>query len=138
MSVAPVLHIATFGYDCETPPMANLVLDVRWMPNPLATAALHDLSGLDHPVQDWLLAQPDIADWLAALIDTLDPQVTDAEKQDSRAVTWTFGCADGRGQSVVVAEYTAATFRRTGMTVLVNHPNIPQSHSDRGSPAYSS
>jgi RNase adaptor protein for sRNA GlmZ degradation len=124
MSVPPVLYVTSFGYHHRTPPAANAVIDLRWMPNPFATAELHDLSGLDHTVQEWLIAQPCMEDWLDGLMTTLDPQLTAAEQKDSRAVTWAFGCTGGHDRSVAVAEHVAALVRRTGMTVFVDHLDI--------------
>ena len=124
MSVPPVLYVASFGYNHRTPPVANAVIDVRWMPNPFKTAELHDLSGLDAIVQEWLFSNPRTEEWFAALMDTLDPQLTAAEGKDSRAVSWAFGCAGGHDRAVAVAEHVAASVRRTDMAVLVDHLDI--------------
>jgi RNase adapter protein RapZ len=133
MSVPPVLYIASFGYHHRTPPAANAVIDVRWMPNPLHFAEFRGLSGRDEPVQRWLINHTYVAGWFETLLIVLGPQLDIAEKTNSRAVSWVFGCGDGHDLSVAVAEYTANTVRRTGLTVYVDHLDIHHQNDDEPS-----
>lgn len=137
MSVPLVVHIATFGYRYQPPPAANVVYDVRWMPDPHTTAELHDLSGLDQPVQEWLFTQHGVKDWFDALMEVLDPQLTAAER-DSRSLTWAFGCAGGHFRSVAIAERVAAKVSPAGMTVSIGHLDLNRWGRQRqGSPGES-
>jgi UPF0042 nucleotide-binding protein len=103
MSVPPVLYIASFGYHHRTPPSANAV---------------------------WLINHTYVAGWFKTLLIILGPQLDIAERKDSGAVSWVFGCTDGHDRSVAVAEYTAATVRRTGLTVYVDHLDIYHQNDD--------
>ncbi|MFE0114024.1 hypothetical protein ACFWX6_33135 [Amycolatopsis sp. NPDC059019] len=95
MSVPPILCVISFGYLWSDPPVANAVLDLRWMPDPFTCAEFRDLSGRDTPVQRWLLSNDQVERWVDATMDTLCPQLGHAERRCSRATTWAFGCLGG-------------------------------------------
>jgi RNase adapter protein RapZ len=130
MSVPPTLYIASFGFVHRTPPAANAVIDVRWTPNPSHVAEFRRLSGRDKPVQRWLINHPYVAEWFETLVIVLGAQLDTAEKKHSHAVSWVFGCTNGHDRSVAVAEYTAATVRRTGLIVRVDHLDIHHQNDD--------
>ncbi|WP_218157387.1 RapZ C-terminal domain-containing protein [Saccharopolyspora shandongensis] len=120
--IPPIVLLLSFGYSQRVPPPANFSLDVRSAPNPLRIPEFRGLSVLDESVQKWMLAELD--SWFDGLLDTLGPQLADAESRDSRALTWAFGCTTGHDQSVVLAELVGAAIRRTGTTVCIKHLDL--------------
>ncbi|MGI8307731.1 RapZ C-terminal domain-containing protein [Saccharopolyspora hattusasensis] len=70
-----VLQVLTWGFNRTPVPSANLAVDVRWIPNPWHRPELHDLSGLDKPVQDWVFAQENVRSWFEDLLNVLGPMV---------------------------------------------------------------
>ncbi|WP_216210996.1 RapZ C-terminal domain-containing protein [Amycolatopsis aidingensis] len=120
----PILHLVTFGYDHAPPPVANLVLDVRWMPDPISLPEYADLSGRDTVVQEWLCTQPRVEPWLMTLLDLLEPYLREAEQYSGRAVTMAIGCKGGHNRSVAIGERITTLMSRTGLTVSVHHRDI--------------
>ena len=130
VNVPPILYVISFGYRYDNPPVANLVLDVRWLPNPFYQPEFHDLSGRDEPIQAWLFRTPTAQAWFEAVLGVLGPTVAQAHDHDSRAVTVAFGCQGGHDRSPAVAERFAKTMRRADQTVFVEHRDIH--HRGRG------
>jgi len=114
------LLFESFGFKHGLPLDADLVFDVRCLPNPHYDPALRPLTGLDREVIDFLDAQGEVgrmlddihrfvADWLPAYI------------RDNRSyLTVALGCTGGQHRSVYFAEALAARFR-DGVRVLVRH-----------------
>ena len=114
------LLFESFGYKHGLPLDADLVFDVRCLPNPHYDPALRPLTGLDPEVAAFLEAQPEtarmaediqrfVADWLPAYV------------RDSRAyLTVAIGCTGGQHRSVYFTEWLAARFRPK-IQVLVRH-----------------
>ncbi|SFE67962.1 P-loop ATPase protein family protein [Actinopolyspora alba] len=124
MSVPPVLYVVSFGYCHGDPPVSNLVVDVRWLPNPFHTAESHDLSGRDQSVQEWVLTHPVVQGWFHSALDVAYPLIRAAREQDSRAVTMAFGCQRGHHRSVAIAERCAESLRHAGYRVMTEHRDI--------------
>ncbi|MEW6546945.1 MAG: RNase adapter RapZ [Bacillota bacterium] len=119
-----IVVVRTFGYKHGIPLDADLVLDVRFLPNPNYVDSLRDLDGTDPRVRDYVLRWPVSRRFLrllGGLFRFLLPQyVAEGKTQLTVAV----GCTGGRHRSVVVAEYLADFFRRLGHTVLTEHRDI--------------
>ena len=119
------LLFESFGFKYGLPLDADLVFDVRCLPNPYYDPALRPLTGRDAPVIEFLTAQPEvlrmlddlrrfIADWLPAYI------------RDNRSyLTVALGCTGGQHRSVWFAENLAAHFRDKAR-VLVRHRTLTQ------------
>ncbi|WP_168584923.1 RNase adapter RapZ [Saccharopolyspora sp. ASAGF58] len=82
---------------------------------------LHDLSGLDKPVQDWVFAQENVRSWFEDLLNVLGPMVTAAEKQGNPLVTVALGCQGGHDRSVAIALGLAEAFELAGTRSLIRH-----------------
>ncbi|KAG0165472.1 hypothetical protein DFQ28_000547 [Apophysomyces sp. BC1034] len=117
------LMFQSFGFKRGIPLDADLVFDVRTLPNPYYDRELRPLTGLDQPVIDFLAATPlvgamidDIAKYLSKWL----PHFRD----DNRAyLTVAIGCTGGQHRSVHIAEALAARFSGTA-NVLVRHREI--------------
>jgi len=117
------LLFESFGFKHGIPLDADLVFDVRCLPNPHYDPALRPLTGRDAPVASFLAGQPDvarmeadlrrfIADWLPAYV------------RDNRSyLTVGIGCTGGQHRSVYLAERLAAHFRASAR-VLVRHRSL--------------
>jgi UPF0042 nucleotide-binding protein len=119
------LLFESFGFKYGLPLDADLVFDVRCLPNPHYDPALRPLTGRDAPVIEFLTAQPEVlkmfadirrylADWLPAYI------------RDNRSyLTVALGCTGGQHRSVWFAETLAAHFKDQAR-VLVRHRTLTQ------------
>jgi UPF0042 nucleotide-binding protein len=116
--------VVSFGYKHGVPMDADVVFDCRFLPNPHWQDDLRPLSGLDAPVREYVLAQPDTT----ALLDRLDSLwelvLPGYEAEGKSYLTIAFGCTGGRHRSVVVAEEVARRLSETGTELTVFHRDV--------------
>ncbi|WP_153110363.1 RNase adapter RapZ [Propionivibrio limicola] len=117
------LLFESFGFKHGVPLDAELVFDVRCLPNPFYDAALRPLTGRDQPVIDFLEAEPEVLrmrDDIARFIATWLPCYV----RDNRSyLTVGIGCTGGQHRSVYFAEWLARQFQ-TQARVLVRHREL--------------
>ncbi len=119
-----VLAFESFGYKQGIPLDADLVFDVRCLPNPFYDPKLRPLSGHDAPVAAFLAALPEANAMLADIGDFVARWLP-AFVRDNRAyLTVALGCTGGQHRSVWFAERLAARFRASSQ-VLVRHRQLP-------------
>jgi UPF0042 nucleotide-binding protein len=116
-----VTNLVSFGFKHGTPRDADLVFDVRFLPNPHWVPELRPYTGLDEPVRDYVLGQPEAGAFLDHLLPLLDLMVPAFQREGKRYLTIAIGCTGGKHRSVALAEEVARHLRRTGGTVQVNH-----------------
>ena len=97
------INVIAFGYKYGIPIDADLVLDVRFLPNPYYIEVLKDLSGLDQPVYDFVMQQPDTAEYMRLLTAFIDFQLPRFREEGKPALTVAVGCTGGRHRSISVA-----------------------------------
>ena len=113
----------SFAFKFGVPLDADLVFDVRTLPNPHYDEKLRPLTGRDLPVQEFLLAQPDAVALLADIRGFIERWLP-AFKNDNRGyLTIAIGCTGGQHRSVYFAERLAAHFRTTEH-VLLRHREL--------------
>ena len=118
------ITLMSFGYKHGLPTEADIVLDVRFLPNPYFVETLSAMSGLQEPVARFVLEQPDTQEFLGRVSDLLAFYLPRAELEGKRYLTLAIGCTGGRHRSVVV---TTALFDR-----LRNHYQITVRHRELG------
>jgi UPF0042 nucleotide-binding protein len=116
--------VISFGYKHGMPLDADVVLDCRFLPNPHWRDDLRPLSGLDEPVRDYVLSQPDTEALLERLDALWDLVLPGYEAEGKSYLTIAFGCTGGRHRSVVVAEEVALRLSRFGTDPSVFHRDI--------------
>ena len=89
------INVVAFGYKYGIPIDADLVLDVRFLPNPYYIEELKDLSGLDQPVYDFVMQQPDTAEYMRLLTAFIDFQLPRFREEGKPALTVAVGCTGG-------------------------------------------
>ena len=97
------INVIAFGYKYGLPMEADLVLDVRFLPNPFYIEDLKPLSGLDQPVYDYVMGQPDTAEYLKKLTDFIDFQLPRFREEGKPSLTVAVGCTGGRHRSITIA-----------------------------------
>ncbi|WP_424923241.1 RapZ C-terminal domain-containing protein [Amycolatopsis arida] len=107
------IHICSYGSNHRIMPEAHAAFDVTWLPNPFKHPSLKDLSGLDGPVQQYLLDHEDTEAWLHGVLLTLRPHIRRSERLDGpSAVYVAVGCRGGHDRSVGIAEILAGRLRQ--------------------------
>jgi UPF0042 nucleotide-binding protein len=118
------LQIVSFGYKHGMPIDADIVMDVRFLPNPHYIAGLRKKTGLDEPVQKYILGQPVarkfLNDW-HKLIATLLPHYV---REGKSYLTIAIGCTGGRHRSVFCTRWLAQKLRATGHPVQEFHRDV--------------
>lgn len=118
------LQVVSFGYKHGMPIDADIVMDVRFLPNPYYQSALRKKTGLDEPVQKYILAQPVarrfLNDW-HKLISTLLPHYV---REGKSYLTIAIGCTGGRHRSVFCTRWLAQKLRATGHPVQEFHRDV--------------
>jgi UPF0042 nucleotide-binding protein len=116
--------LVSFGFKYGSPRDADLVFDVRFLPNPHWVDELRRLPGTAEKVREYVEGQEEYGAFmrrLEALLDVVVPGYVDEGKS---YLTVAIGCTGGRHRSIVVAEDLAAYFRERGHHVSVSHRDI--------------
>jgi len=120
------ISILSFGFKNGIPLEADILADVRFLPNPFYIAALKDKTGLSAPVAKYIEAFPDTEEFLkkyTALLKFLIPRYM---KEGKSYLTIAVGCTGGRHRSVFMAHALAKRLRNGGFTVSEYHRDIKQ------------
>lgn len=122
-----VVHCTSFGFKYGLPSDADLVFDVRCLPNPYYDPSLRELTGLEQPVRDFVLKFPQAVGLLPKLLDLLDYLIPLYNQEGKSQLVVAVGCTGGKHRSVVFAQQLAAHLTRCGVAVTVSHRDIGQS-----------
>jgi UPF0042 nucleotide-binding protein len=116
--------VVSFGYKHGLPLDVDLVLDCRFLPNPHWVDELRPFTGLDDSVRDFVLSQPQTAEFLDRL-DHLLALLLPAYRAEGKAyLSIAVGCTGGRHRSVVLAEEIAARMKASGFAPSVSHRDV--------------
>lgn len=116
--------LTSFGYKHGLPLDTDLVFDCRFLPNPHWVDELRPYTGLDPPVQEYVLGQEMTDEFLGRLDDLLDLLLPGFEAEGKSYLTIAFGCTGGHHRSVAIAERMAAALRDRGHRPRVVHRDI--------------
>jgi UPF0042 nucleotide-binding protein len=120
-----LVTLLSFGFKHGLPIDADLVFDVRFLPNPHFVDRLRPKTGRDAPVIRFLERQPITGEFLAKLGDLLTFLVPQYVREGKSYLTIAIGCTGGRHRSVMVAEAMAAPLRALkGVGVQVRHRDV--------------
>lgn len=112
-SVPLRVEVVSFGFKHGSPRDADLLFDVRFLPNPHWVEELRPYSGLDRPVRDFVFGQPATGPFVAALQQLLDVAVPGYIAEGKRYLTIAVGCTGGKHRSVAITDAVAAYLEDT-------------------------
>jgi len=116
--------VVSFGYKHGLPLDADMVLDVRFLPNPYWIDDLRPLPGTDKKIREFVMGQSEAKDFMERLDTLLDGVVPGFLHEGKRYLTIAVGCTGGRHRSVVLAEVIGESLRRRGLSVVVRHRDL--------------
>jgi UPF0042 nucleotide-binding protein len=116
--------IESFGYKYGLPLDADIVMDVRFLPNPHWDELLRPLTGHDPAVRDYVLERSHASKFLDEFEAMMVSLVPAYEAEGKTYLTIAMGCTGGRHRSVAVAEDLAARLRARGIAVTTGHRDI--------------
>lgn len=116
--------VYSFGFKHGAPTDADLVMDVRFLPNPYYDPNLRPLTGLDSAVRDFVMYRPETQEfqekWRALLDCVMPGYVAEGKQQLAIAI----GCTGGQHRSVALAESTADYLKQKGYRVSIAHRDL--------------
>ena len=108
------LHICSFGFKNGIPAGADMVMDVRFLPNPFYVEELKNLTGLDAPVRDYVCASPAAEEFLEKMTDLVRFLLPKYRAEGKTGLLLAIGCTGGRHRSGVSAEKLTELRRAAG------------------------
>jgi UPF0042 nucleotide-binding protein len=123
---APVVRatVVSFGFKYGIPVDADMVIDMRFLPNPHWVPELRPLTGLDDNVLRYVLSQPAAADFLDRLEGLLDVVYSGFVQERKQYITLAVGCTGGKHRSVAIAEEIGTRMIEQGVDALVVHRDL--------------
>jgi RNase adapter protein RapZ len=118
------VSLISFGFKYGAPRDADLVLDVRFLPNPHWVDELRPLPGTDDRVCGYVEGQPQYGEFVERLRALLDVVVPGYIREGKAYLTIAVGCTGGRHRSVVVVEELGRYFRERGLPVATEHRDL--------------
>jgi UPF0042 nucleotide-binding protein len=115
------VHLQSFGYRYGIPLESDLVMDVRFLPNPYFVPELKELTGLDPLVREFVLNQPESQKFLERFVPLLVYLLPAYCSEGKSYLTISIGCTGGRHRSVVIAESLQSQLVSSEFTLKVTH-----------------
>ncbi|MEG1778368.1 MAG: RNase adapter RapZ [Angelakisella sp.] len=116
-----LVHCMSFGFKNGLPPEADLVFDVRCLPNPFYVAELKEHTGLEAPVRDYIINTPETQGLIPKLTDLLDYLVPLYIKEGKSQLVVAVGCTGGKHRSVAMAELLGHYLIEHGIKTTISH-----------------
>lgn len=116
-----LVTLISFGFKKGLPLDADLVFDVRFLPNPFYVESLKDLDGNRDEVANYVLKWPVTARFLTKLFDFIDFLIPQYAKEGKANLIIGIGCTGGRHRSVTIANKLGEYLRTKGYMVAVDH-----------------
>lgn len=121
---AMTVSVTSFGFKYGLPLEADLVFDVRFMPNPFYMEDLRPRTGLDQAVADYVFHFPQTQDYMRRLEDLLAFSLPLYAEEGKTSLTIAVGCTGGHHRSVAVTHALAGFIHGLGYQVLENHRDM--------------
>lgn len=118
------VNVQSFGYKYGLPLEADLVLDVRFLPNPFYKAELRQHNGLEEPVRDYLFQYEETATFLRKLEDLLRFLLPLYEEEGKSSLVIAVGCTGGQHRSVAMAHAIVQQIQAIGYPVTESHRDM--------------
>jgi UPF0042 nucleotide-binding protein len=116
--------VLSFGFKYGLPVDADLVVDVRFLPNPHWVPELRPLTGLDPSVAAYVFSNPDSAELVRRYGEVLRLIVPGYLREGKRYLTLAVGCTGGKHRSVAIAEEIGRRLREEGIETHVAHRDL--------------
>ena len=123
--------VYSFGFKHGAALDADIVMDVRFLPNPYYDPALRPLTGLDAPVRDFVMYRDETVEFLKRWRELLDVVMPGYVKEGKQQLAIAVGCTGGQHRSVALAESTGDYLKTRGYRVSVTHRDLALAESVR-------
>lgn len=117
------IEVMSFGFKYGLPLDADLVFDVRFLPNPYYQVSLREKTGLDQEVYDYVMAHPESEEFYKHLLNLIVPILPAYQKEGKSVLTVAIGCTGSQHRSVAFAHRLAES--------LAKDWSVNESHRDQ-------
>ncbi|MEW6726700.1 MAG: RNase adapter RapZ [Bacillota bacterium] len=118
------VNIVSFGYKHGIPLDADLVIDVRFLPNPHYISDLRPLTGYNRKVRDYVFNSPDTLEFVERLASLLEFLIPRYIKEGKTSLTIAIGCTGGMHRSVALVNHLGELLKKQGHRISVRHRDI--------------
>lgn len=118
------IHIQSFGFKYGVPLESDLVMDVRFLPNPYFVPELKQLTGLDKGVREFLEQTDDTGEFLDKFLSLIDFLIPRYQKEGKSYLTISVGCTGGRHRSVFIIEALRNFLSEMKLSFKVTHRDM--------------
>ncbi len=119
-----IVNCQSFGFKYGLPTEADLVFDVRCLPNPFYIDELKNKTGLDQSVYDYVMKWPQAQEFEKKLVDMIDYLIPLYIDEGKSQLVITIGCTGGKHRSVVLSEILYKHISANGISTSINHRDI--------------
>ncbi len=117
-----LLNIISFGFKHGIPNDADMIFDVRFLPNPHFVESLKYLNGTDKEVLDYIMEKEQSIEFIEKMTEFLDYLIPNYEKEGKAYLTIAIGCTGGKHRSVAITDKVAEHFK--DLSPLTRHRDI--------------
>ncbi|WP_449282269.1 RNase adapter RapZ [Leucobacter sp.] len=119
------LSVVSFGFKYGTPTDVDLMVDMRFLPNPFWIPELRPLTGVDPEVKDYVLSRDGAADFIDHYVAALTPVLAGFQRENKRHASLAVGCTGGKHRSVATARELADRLAGLpGVSVSLRHRDL--------------
>ena len=122
------VQVFSFGFKHGMPVEADLMIDVRFLPNPFYDPEMRTMTGLDEKVSSFVLDNPKTKEFLDAWYRLLDAVMPGYVAEGKPLLSIAIGCTGGQHRSVAIAEATARYLERQHYHVAISHRDLPRAN----------
>jgi len=116
--------LISFGYKFGIPLDADIIIDVRFLPNPYWVDELKGLTGLDPSVRDYVVKRAETQEFIERFVELVEFLIPRYERERKPYVTIGIGCTGGRHRSVVLVNELTERLQGDGFPVMVIHRDV--------------
>ncbi|WP_102371800.1 RNase adapter RapZ [Enorma phocaeensis] len=122
------VQVFSFGFKHGMPVEADIMIDVRFLPNPFYDPEMRKLTGLDEKVSRFVLDHPNTQSFLRAWYQLLDSVMPGYIAEGKPKLSIAVGCTGGQHRSVAIAEATGRYLERRQYHVSISHRDLPRAN----------
>jgi len=123
------INVVSFAFRAGLPKNADMVFDVRFLPNPNYVNDLKALTGMDNAVREYVESRPETREFLNHVVGLLRFLVPRLAGEGRAYLTLAFGCTGGQHRSVAIASRVADDLQGMGYEVSLSHRDMPAGNS---------
>ncbi len=119
-----ITTVMSFGFKYGIPPEADLVFDVRFLPNPFYIPELRNMTGNDDAVRDFVMKSDEAKEFSKKLTDMTEFLIPNYVKEGKNNLVIAFGCTGGKHRSVTFANLLYDHLKKNNYSALISHRDI--------------